>query len=144
MRSDREDDPSKPKLEAMRKAASQFTGERPAFIAVQEHDIEPADLVLPHVRRKAGILSSALFGHYGAHHVNAIYITGFGAVVARNGWIGTPAFAILNPKPKFVVSAAEAAPFLEHISDAAFAEAIGAPLPAPDISSPSSDPARQR
>lgn len=71
VRSDRADHPSKPKLEAMRKAASQFTGERPAFIAIQEHGIEPAELMLPHVRRKAGTLSSALFGHYGADHVNA-------------------------------------------------------------------------
>lgn len=74
MRSKREDDPSKPKLEAMRKAATQFTGDRPAFIAIQEHGIEPADLMLPHVRRKAGILSYALFGHYRAAHVNAVYI----------------------------------------------------------------------
>lgn len=143
MRSDRGDDSSKPKLEAMRKAASQFTGERPAFIAIQEHGIEPADLMLPHVRRKAGILSYALFGHYGADHVNATYITGFGAVVARNGRIGTPAFAIPNPKPKFAISAAEVAPFLEHISDADFAEAIGVPLPAPNISSLPIDPAGQ-
>jgi hypothetical protein len=140
MRSGREDDPSKPKLEAMRKAASQFTGERPAFIAVQEHGIEPADLMLPHLRRKAGILSYALFGHYGADHVNATYITGFGAVVARDGRVGTPAFAVPNPKPRFPVSASEAAPFLEHISDFHFAEAIGAPLPAANISILTSEP----
>jgi hypothetical protein len=60
MRSRREDDTSEPLLEAMRKAATQFSGERPPFIAVQEHDIEVADLMLPHVRRRAGILSYAL------------------------------------------------------------------------------------
>jgi len=134
MRSSREDDPSKPKLEAMRKGASQFTGERPAFIAIQEHGIEPADLMLPHLRRKAGILSYALFGHYGADHVNATYITGFGAVVARDGRVGTPAFAIPNPKPRFPVSPSEAGPFLEYISDSDFADLIGAPLPAANIS----------
>lgn len=134
MRSKREDDPSKPKLEALRKAASQFTGERPAFIAIQEHDIDPADLMLPHVRRKAAILSYALFGHYGGSHVNATYVTGFGAVVERDGLIGTPAFAIPNPKPKFPINASDAAPFLAHISDADYAAAIGKPLPAENIS----------
>jgi len=144
MRSGREDDPSKPKLEAMRKAATQFTGERPAFIAIQEHGIEPADLMLPHVRRKAGILSYALFGHYGATHINAVYITGFGAVVARNGQIGTPAFVVPNPEPKFAISPADAAPFLVSISDADYAAAIGAPLPAPDISNIPFDPGEKR
>ena len=134
MRSNREDDTSKPMLEAMRKAASQFTGERPAFIAIQEHGIEAADLMLPHVRRRAAILSYALFDHYGAAHVNASYVTGFGAVVTRDGQLGTPAFAIPNPKSKFVISATDAAPFLIHIPDDDYAAAIGAPLPAPNIS----------
>ena len=134
MRSARTDDPSKPKLEAMRKAADQFTGERPAFIAIQEHGIEPADLMLPHLRRKTGILSYALFGHYGGDHVNAVYITGFGALIAKDRRVGTPAFAIPNPKPKFPINPSDAALFLAHISDADFATAIGAPLPAENIS----------
>lgn len=134
MRSKREDDTSKPMLEGMRKAASQLSGERPAFIAVQDHGIEPADLMLPHVRRRAGILAYALYGHYGASHVNATYVSGFGAVVAKNGLVGAPAFAIPNPKPKFQLNPADAPTFLDHISDDAFAAAIGAPLPAPDIS----------
>lgn len=134
MRSDREDDPSKPQLEAMRKAASQFTGDRPAFIAIQEHGIEPADLMLPHVRRRAGILAYALFSHYGAAHVNAVYVTGFGAVVTSANQIGTPAFTVPNPEPKFAISPTDAAPFLVSISDADYAAVIGAPLPAPNIS----------
>jgi hypothetical protein len=134
MRSKREDDPSKPMLAAMRKAASQFSGQRPAFIAIQEHGIEALDLMLPHVRRRAGILSYALFGHYGADHVNATYFTGFGAVVHREGQVGTPAFAIPNPQPKFPIDATEAAPFLGFISDQDFADTIAAPLPAPNIS----------
>jgi len=118
----------------MRKAASQFTAHLPAFIAIQEHDIEAADLMLPHVRRRAGILSYALFGHYGAAHVNATYVTGFGAVVVRNGGFGVPAFAIPNPKPTFYVDASLSMPFLQHIPDEDFANLIGAPLPAPNIS----------
>ena len=135
MRSKREDDTSKPMLEAMRKASDQFSGKHPAFIGIQLHGVEAADLMLPHVRRQAGILSCALYGRYGGSHINATCITGFGAVVARNGQVGTPGFAILNPKPTFSVDAEDASPFLAHISDEAFAAAIGAPLPAPNISS---------
>jgi len=134
MRSKRVDDTSKPMLEAMRKAASQFSRERPAFIAIQEHGIEAADLMLPHVRRRAGILSYALYDYYGASHVNATYVTGFGAVVAREGIVATPAFAIPNPKPAFSVGPADVPPFLAHISDQVYAADIGAPLPAPNIS----------
>jgi hypothetical protein len=130
LRSRREDDSSKPMLEAMRKAASQLSAERPAYIAIQEHGIEAADLMLPQVQRRAAILSNALFGHYGAVHVSATYITGFGAVVARDGQVGTPAFAILNPEPAYPIIAAEAEPFLTIISNADY----GAPLQAANIS----------
>jgi hypothetical protein len=50
MRSQREDDHSDPMLEAMKKATKQFYGKRPAFIAMQFDDIEPADLLLRHMR----------------------------------------------------------------------------------------------
>lgn len=134
MRSEREDDTSKPWLYAMRKAASQLTGQRPGFIAVQFQDTTVTDLMLPHFRRKAGILSYALFGHYCADHVNATYICGFGAVAAKDGNFGVPAFSVPNPKPKFPIDSCNAAPFLTPISDTDFAEVIGAPLPQPDIS----------
>ena len=134
MRSQREDDTSKPMLEAMRKASYQFTGQRPAFIAIQEHGIEAADLMLSHIRRRAGILAYALFGHYGANHVNALYVTGFGTVVSRNGLVGTPAFTVPNPSPRHRISAAEAPPFLESLSNKDYADAIGAPLQAANIS----------
>ena len=135
MLSKREDDISKPMLEAMRKASGQFSSQRPAFIAMQLHGIDAADLMLPHMRRRAGIIAYALYGHYGGSHVNATYFTGFGAVTASDGIVGTPAFAIPNPNPAFSVDPADASPFLAHISDEAFAAAIGAPLPAPNISS---------
>jgi len=54
--------------------------------------------MLPHVCRGAGILSYALFLHYGAAHVNATHISGFGAVVARAGQVMYPAFATPNPE----------------------------------------------
>lgn len=117
MRSKREDDTSKPMLDAMRKAANQLSRERPGFIAIQEHGMDAAELLLPHVRRRAGILSYALFSRYGASHVTATYVTGFGAVVARNEELGTPAFAILNPEPAFPVSQADAASLLTLMSE---------------------------
>lgn len=78
-------DPSKPLLEAMRKAASQLSGQRPGFIAIQDHGIAAADLMLPHVQRRAAILSLALYGRYGGSHVTATYVTAFGAVMLCKG-----------------------------------------------------------
>jgi hypothetical protein len=134
MRSEREDDTSKPLLDAMRKAAGQFSGQHPSFIAVQFQDIEAPDLMLPSLRRRSGILSHALFEHFGAAQVNATYFCAFAAVIARGGQLGAPGFAVPNPQPKFAVSPADASPFLVHLSDADFAAAIGAQLPAPNIS----------
>ena len=133
MRSECEDDTSKPWLDAMRKAASQFSGRRPSFIAVQFQDITAEDLMLPHFRRRAGILSDALFGHYGADHVNATYICGYAAVVGGRGQFGTPAFGIPNPEPRFPIDPRHAALFLVHISDADFAAATGGPISEPEI-----------
>jgi hypothetical protein len=140
MRSRREDETSKPLLEAMQKAAIQFTATRSAFIAIQEHGIEAADLMLPHIRRRMAIFSYALFGHYGASHVNATYVSGFGAIVLRNGLVGTPAFTVPNLKPRFSIEPTDAAPFLTHLADPVYADLIGAPLPAPNISFLSIDP----
>ncbi len=134
IRSQREDDTSKPLLEAMRKAADQLTRSRPSFIAVQFQDIEPADLVLEHLRRRMGILSLALFGHYGARHVNATYFCGFSGVVFRDGVMGMPGFCVLNPEPKYDLKPTDASTFLGHTSDADFAAAIGIPPPETDTS----------
>lgn len=135
MRSEREDDTSKPLLEALRKAASQLTRQRAGFIAVQFQEIAAADLMLPHLRRRAGILSYALFGQYGATHVNGTYFCGFSAAVIRGAQLGIPAFFIPNSEPKFPCNRHDASPFLDHVSDADFATAIGAPRPATSISS---------
>ncbi|KQV57381.1 MULTISPECIES: hypothetical protein [unclassified Caulobacter] len=134
MRSLREDDPSKPMLDALRKAADQFTRTRPGFIAVQDHGIEPADLMLPHLRRRAGILAYALFGHYGGDHVASVTVSAFGAVVSAAGGVGTPSFSIPNPTPAYPATASDAPVFLEPLSDQEFANRIGTPLPASNIS----------
>lgn len=134
MRSKREDDTSRPLLEAMREASAQFSGKNPSFIAVQFQEIEPADLMLPHFRRRVGILSYALFGHYGEDHINSTYFCGYGAVVDRDGRIGTPAFSIANPQPRFLFRPEDAATFLAGLTDADYALALGESLPAPNIS----------
>jgi hypothetical protein len=134
MRSKKDDDPSKPLLAAMRKASTQFSGKRPGFIAVQFDEIGPADLMLPHVRRRAGLLSYALFLHYGAEHVNATCFSSFDGLVEHDGNVASPSFCVPNPKPKFPLSSADVPTFLYPIPDQQFADIIGAPLPAPNIS----------
>lgn len=133
MRSEREDDTSKPWLTAMRKAASQLSGNRPGFIAVQLNDVKKEDLLLPHLRRRAGILSGALFWRYGADHVNAVQVSGYDALVANQEEYGSPAFVVPNPKPTHPIDRTLVASFLEGISDADFADALGVPRPTVNI-----------
>jgi hypothetical protein len=103
MRSEREDDSSKPLLEAMRKAATQFTGTRPAFVAVQLNELRPQELLLPHVQRRAAILSHALFSHYSQAHVNAAIFSGFNAGVLPGERFGQAGFAVMNSMPGLAV-----------------------------------------
>lgn len=103
MRSEREDDTSKPLLEAMRKAATQFTGIRPAFIAVQLNELQPQELLLPHVQRRAAILSHALFSHYSQVHVNAAIFSGFNARALPGDRFGQAGFAVMNSMPRFAL-----------------------------------------
>ncbi len=121
VRSQREDDHSGPELEALKKAASQFSGTRPAFIAVQYDDISVADLALPHLRRRAGILSYALFSKDDASHVTATYFCAYHGMVVGQTGIGVPAFAVRNPQARFKLRASDYAPFLAHIPDDEFA-----------------------
>ncbi|MFT3897189.1 MAG: hypothetical protein QM719_05770 [Thermomonas sp.] len=134
MRSEKEDDTSKPLLEAMRKASSQFSGNRPCFIAIQFQEIKPGELMLYHLRRRAGILSYALFGQYGGSHVNSTYFCGYGAVIQRGNLLATPGFSIPNPQPRFQISLDDAAPFLIGLTDEEYAIALGEPLPTANTS----------
>ncbi len=94
MRSQDEDDHSAPQLEALRKAASQFSGTRPAFIAVQYDDLTVADLALPHVRRRAGLLSFGIFRKDDASHVIATCFSAYGGLVVGPVGAGIPAFEV--------------------------------------------------
>ncbi|MGH8634237.1 MAG: hypothetical protein ACRET7_08900 [Burkholderiales bacterium] len=132
MRSHRADDHSRPLLEAIKKAATQLSGKRPGFIAVQFDDITPADLVLAHLRRRAGILSYYLFHEYKAAHVAAAYFCVYGGLTASPGGLGTPAFAV--PNPEFNFKQNENLPFLTSLPDEDFARLVDAPPPAESIS----------
>jgi len=129
VRSQQEDDHSAPQLEALRKAASQFSGTRPAFIAVQYDDVTVADLVLPHLRRRAGLLSYHLFLKTGASHVVATYFSAYGGLVVAPNGIGVPAFGVPNPQSRFPVRPSDYSPFMERIPDEEFACLVGAPDP---------------
>lgn len=100
MRSTKVDDTSLPLLDAMRKGASQLSKTRPGFLAIQEHGMMSHDLFLQHVQRRASILSGALFNEYQAHHVNAVYVTGYAAVIDEQHRLRTPGFAVANLRAK--------------------------------------------
>lgn len=134
VRSQREDDHSAPMLEAMKKATKQFSGNRPAFIAMQFDDIEPADLLLRHMRRRVGILSYYLFQRGDASHVAATYFSAYRGLVVSETGIGEPAFAIPNPQPAYPVAPEDYSPFLGHIPDEEFARILGEPTLAESIS----------
>ncbi len=134
IRSQDEDDPSGAILDAMKKATSQFSKTRPAFIAVQFEDIEPSDLLLHDLRRRAGLLSYYLFRRAEASHVAASYFCAYGGLVVSEPGVGEPAFAVPNPMSNNAVVAADYVPFLGHVPDAEFARLLGEPSPLKSIS----------
>ena len=134
VRSQHEDDHSDPMLEAMKKATKQFSGKRPAFIAMQFNDIEPADLLLCHMRRRVGILSYHLFQRGDASHVAATFFSSYRGLVVSEKGIGEPAFAIPNSNPAYPIVPEDYAPFIGHIPDGEFARILGEPPPTESIS----------
>src|SRR5205823_1353633 len=96
MRSKRKDDHSKPILDALKKAATQFSATRPAFIAVQFDDIEPTDLLSDQLRRRTGLISYYLFHECAAEHVVATYFAPYRGLSATYDAVGVPAMAIPN------------------------------------------------
>jgi hypothetical protein len=141
VRSRREDDHSAPQLEALRKAASQFSGQRPGFIAVQYDDITVQDLLQPQLRRRAGLLSYYLFLKDRASHVAATCFSIYGGISASGHGICVPSFAVPNPESRFPARPADYGPFLGHIPDDEFARLVGGPVPAESISWIPFDPA---
>lgn len=123
MRSEREDDHSKPQLEAMKAAAEQLQDDRPGFIALQFNEISSADLALPHLRERSAILCNYLFHTTPADHVAGVYICAFGAISVDADSKAYPAIVIWNPRFKFD---GHGLPFRFGVSDAAFAKLVNA------------------
>lgn len=134
MRSKREDDHSKPILDALKKAATQFSCTRPASIAVQFDDIEPTDLLSVHLPRRTGLLSYHLFHRCAADHVLATHFAPYRGLTATSGNIGVPAIGTPNPKTRFAVNPSDFPPFLISMPDAEFARLLGELPPAENLS----------
>lgn len=126
MRSQRQDDHSKPQLEAMKEATEQLPSDRPGFIALQLNDISSADLALPHLRDRYALLANYLFHEVASNHVAGVYICAFGATSVDADAVAYPAIVIWNPRLKFD---GRGLPFRVGVTDAAFAKLLNARYP---------------
>jgi hypothetical protein len=120
---EREDDHSKPQLDAMKEAAEQLPADRPGFIALQFNEVSSADLALPHLRERSALLCNYLFHATPADHVAGVYICAFGALSVDADAAAYPAIVIWNPRFKFD---GHGLPFRVGVSDAAFAKLVSA------------------
>jgi hypothetical protein len=120
-----EDDTSKPWLEAMEKAVTQFSGTRPGFIAVQFNDLAPHELMTPSLRRRAAILFNAIIRRPDALHVAATFHCPYRGLVAAPGGVGAPGFSILNLECTFPINMADYSALLGSVPDEEFARLIG-------------------
>ncbi len=98
MRSKKLDDTSKPKLDAMKEAASQLEGNVPGLIAIQLNEVSSSDLTLPHLRERLSLLCWSLFYETGADHVAAVYFKSFGATSIAADATHAPAILVWNPR----------------------------------------------
>lgn len=126
MRSEMEDDTSKPWLEAMEKAATQFSGSRPGFIAMQFNDLATDELMRPHFRRRAEILSRAVCRRPDAAHVAAIFICPYRGLMQDKDGVVAPAFALFNTNGRFEIEPSNYAAFHGTMPDDEFARRIRA------------------
>jgi len=124
MRSKRPDDHSKPQLEAMQKASTQLSPDRPGFIALQYNDISSRDLILPHVRRRTEILSQYLFRESGAPQVAAVHICAFGSLATAADNLGRAGVVFWNPC--FLLRSGQL-PFQRGVPEEAFTRLLNRP-----------------
>jgi hypothetical protein len=122
MRSQREDDHSKPVRDALKKAATQLSGSLPGIIAVQYEDIKPQDLTLPHFRRRAAIIDNSIFYSDESAHLAAIYNCAYNGLHIVSGGAAKPAFVCWNPQSNKVT---EGLPFRECLTNSEFARRLG-------------------
>lgn len=130
VRSRREDDHSKPQLEALKKAASQLSGRHPGIIALQYEDIKAPDLALSHVRRRAALLANAVFHSERGSHIPAVIHSAFGGLHHHEGnWV-RPAFGVWNQRWS---GRSDKLPFRRGIKTSEFACHLGV---APEMTDP--------
>lgn len=122
-RSKREDDTSKPALNAIKAASKQLPKDRPGFIALQYEDITARDLSSPSLRRRASLLDNTLFHMRDVPNLAAIYHTAFAGLCEYQGQVAKPAFATWNPKCSKTFADM---PFRRGVSNTAFADLLGA------------------
>jgi hypothetical protein len=121
MRSLREDDHSRPLLDSMRKAVTQFSGTRASFICCQFDDIEATDLATSHLRRRMEILSRYVLRKPNAAHVAATYFSGYSIATSPTpGSLASAAVCLWNPDGPYYHTAG--LPFRGHIPDLEFVE----------------------
>lgn len=121
VRSERQDDHSKPQLEAMKEAAEQLPTNKPGFVALQFNEISSADLALPHLRERCALLCGYLYHETPAEHVAGVYISAFGATSVAVDADAYPAIVIWNPRCTYDCSFL---PFRTGVSDSEFARLV--------------------
>ena len=126
MRSDLEDDTSKPWLEAMKEATLQFSALRPGFIAMQFNDLAVDELMRPRFRRRAEILTNAVCRRPDASHVAGVLVCPYRGLLADESGIAAPAFSLFNTESRFPIDPANYPAFYGAIPDEEFARLIHA------------------
>jgi hypothetical protein len=126
MRSLLGDDTSRPWLDAMEKAASQFSGTRPGFIAVQVNDVATHELMHPHLRRRAEVLANAIFRRSCGQNVAAVFISPYRGLMEGEAGLVAPAFGFFNLESRFEIDPADFSPFYGTMPDHEFARRIQA------------------
>lgn len=121
VRSEQQDDTSKPLLESLKKAQSQLSGTRSGFIAVQLNDIASRDLTLPHLRRRMSILANALFHKRETQLLAAVYFCAYAGLHYSDNGAGIPAFVCWNPR---FANSTEGMPLRGGFSNSEFAKLL--------------------
>jgi hypothetical protein len=104
VKSDREDDTSKPLLVSMKKACSQFSGERASLICLQFNEYEPMNLAQDNVKRRNGILSNHLFNSDEGKHLGAVMVGCYkNSLSDIRSFETPPAFIVGNENPSIPI-----------------------------------------
>lgn len=98
MRSEKEDDTSKPIVVALKKASQQLTGQKPGLIAIQFEEITPQDLVKPSFRRRLAVLALSIFKEKHSQFITGIHFSAYDGLTQFDSQKVRPSFLIKNPE----------------------------------------------